>query len=147
MKAKTDGTGEADKKATGQRAARTCTACQDAKSTAEMIQYDSPEVRRRASGSRGRFTRGPWPRAGSKPGSGSREMYLEERCTCMRAQGDQLLRGRCEKSSRGSDRFPSFFEHLRRHTFFQVLLDAWLARTLLIRGHRTRGITDASPSP
>jgi hypothetical protein len=37
-----------------------------------------------------------WPRAGSRPGSGSREMYLQERYARMSAQGDQLLRGRCE---------------------------------------------------
>jgi hypothetical protein len=39
---------------------------------------------------------GAWPRAGSKPGSGSHEIYLEERYACMRAQGDPLLMRRWE---------------------------------------------------
>jgi hypothetical protein len=53
--------------------------------------------------------RGAWPRAGSRTGSGSREMFVEDRYASMRAQGNQLVRGQCESeimdvSSRGTTR-------------------------------------------
>ena len=40
--------------------------------------------------------RGAWPCAGSRTGSGSREMFVEDRYARMRAQGDQLSGARCE---------------------------------------------------
>jgi serine/threonine protein kinase len=53
--------------------------------------------------------RGAWPRARSKLGSGSREMFVEDRYARIRAQGDQMLSCQCESeimdvSSRGTNR-------------------------------------------
>jgi hypothetical protein len=42
----------------------------------------------------------PRARAGSIPGSGIREMSLEERYARVREQGDQSLRGRCQSETR-----------------------------------------------
>jgi hypothetical protein len=53
--------------------------------------------------------RGTWPRARSRTGSGSCELFVEDRYARMRAQGDQMVRGQCESeimdvSSRGTTR-------------------------------------------
>jgi hypothetical protein len=65
---------------------------QDPESTTETIQCDSSEVRRRACLRQSRQVyAAAWPRAASKPGSGSCEMYLEERYARMGAQGDQRV--------------------------------------------------------
>jgi hypothetical protein len=50
------------------RAASRCTAWQVPDSTTETIQCDSPEIRRRASGSRGTFARGRGPAPARDPG-------------------------------------------------------------------------------
>jgi hypothetical protein len=89
-----------------------CKGCKDTHRVARCGQCnkddscDSPMVRAMPQAVKAGL-RGVWPRTRSKQGSGSREMFVEDRYAHIRAQGDQMVRGQCESdimdvSSRGT---------------------------------------------